>query len=134
MITGCSLKPVAIEEVNLSYAAIRQVVISTFPGNAVREQSPNGRELSSFFFNPNNVQQEGETLNDRAFAKVIILGSSRPYRLDVRVYREVRRRGTTKHERLGEDPKLTEELVRALNENLADRREDRSIIDGFRAF
>lgn len=132
LLFGCVTKA-PIENVMLPFTTVRQVVENTLPGG-IREQSQNGRELTSYYFSPKNWDEDAETFPERAYAKITILGSSRPFKIDVKVFRERKNRGARTHSNVGVDKNLTAELVDILNRNLADRREDRSFIDGFRAF
>jgi hypothetical protein len=130
--SGCSTKP-SIHDVMLPYNTVRQAVISNLPFG-LRKQSANGRELTSNYFSPTSFDTDAEDLPDRAYAEVVILGSSRPFQIAVKVIRERRRRKSRSYAVLGEDKKLTREMVRRLKNTLADRREDRNVIDDFRAF
>lgn len=102
------------------------------PMGSVKEQSLNGRELTSYYFNPKDFDEDATDRAERAYAKVTILGSGRPYTIEVRVFREKRIKG--QYTLIGEDRKLSNELLERIREALADRRDDRNIIDDFRAF
>ena len=93
----------------------------------------NGRELTSGYFTPADWEEDATDKSERAYAKVLILGSGRPYRIDVHVFREKRSKAGA-YAKTGEDHKLTNTLVERLKEALADRREDRNIIDDFRVY
>jgi hypothetical protein len=130
VLTGCQTKS-PINDIKISYPTVRKTVISNLP-QGLREESANGRELTSGYFSPKNWDEDATEKSDRAYAKVVILGSSRPYSIDVKVMRE-KKRGKNFANR-GVDRKLTKDLVDRLKEALADRRDDRNIIDDFRAF
>ena len=130
---GCSTKP-AIDDVILAYTTVRTVVYSNIP-LGVRKESPNGREITSNYFSIRSLDEElGEDAANRAYEQVIILGSSRPYRIMIKVVREQRSKKSKLFVSVGEDKKLTKDLIARLRAALADRREDRNIIDDFRAF
>jgi len=116
----------------LSLTTVKKTVSNVIP-QGVKEESINGREFKSGYFNPRNWDEDATDLAERAYAKVLILNSGRPYRIDVHVYREKRSRDG-QYKKASEDSKLTKDLVDRLKEALADRREDRNIIDEFRAF
>lgn len=116
----------------VAFTTVKKVVMNILP-QGVREESLNGREVTSGYFNPRNWEEDASEKSERAFAKVLILGSSRPYSIDVHVFKE-KRRGSGNYRNAGEDRKLTKDLVDRIKEALADRREDRNIIDDFRAF
>lgn len=128
--SGCQ-SPANIPEVMLSLQTVRKTLIAVLP-QGLREESVNGRELTSGYFNPQNLEEDATDKVERAYAKVVILNASRPYRIDAHVYREKRVSGT--YRKMSEDKKLTKDLVSRIKEALADRREDRNVIDDFRAF
>lgn len=132
LLGGCANKA-KIQNVMLPLITVKKTVISRFPFGTVREESLNGRELLSQYFNPANMEEEAGDRPERAFVKAIILGSGRPYSVDVKVFREKRVKGTA-YAKPVLDKKLTDELTTKVREALADRRDDRNIIDDFRAF
>jgi hypothetical protein len=131
-LSGCSTNA-AIRDVMLPYNTVRQTVVSNLPFG-LRKQSINGRELTSNYFSGTNIANDGAEAADRAYAYVVILGSSRPFQITVKVVRERRGKKSRSYAVVGEDKKLTHEMVKRLKEALADRREDRNVIDDFRAF
>jgi len=116
----------------LSLTTLKKIVVSQMPMGAVREQSPNGRELTSYYFNPRDFDEDATDRAERAYAKVTILGAGRPYSIEARVFREKRIKG--QYKLIGEDRRLSNELLERIREAIADRRDDRNIIDDFRAF
>lgn len=130
LITGC--QTAKIQNVMLSLNTVKKTVMSVLP-QGMKEESLNGRELTSGYFNPRNWDEDATDMSERAYAKVLILNSGRPYKLDVNVFRE-RRQKDGSHKQGSSDRKLTKDLVDRLKDALADRREDRNIIDDFRAF
>jgi len=131
LMTACQ-SSAKIDNVMLSLTTVKKTVSNVIP-QGVKEESINGREFKSGYFNPRNWDEDATDLAERAYAKVLILNSGRPYRIDVHVYREKRSRDG-QYKKASEDSKLTKDLVDRLKEALADRREDRNIIDEFRAF
>ena len=130
LLSGCQFAK--IKGVNLPYQTVRKVVVNSLP-LGLRQESMNGRELYSGYFSPKDWEDDATEKSERAYAKAIILNDSRPYDVDPRVYREHKVKGST-YTALGEDKKLTRQLVERIREGLADRRDDRNIIDDFRAF
>lgn len=128
---GCQA-PAKINNVTLSLQTIRRAILSQLP-QGIKEESLNGRELRSGFFNPKNWEEDATDKPERAYAKVLVLESGRPYRIDVHVFREKKDK-TGKYAKPIDDRILTRKLVNRLKEALADRREDRNVIDDFRAF
>jgi hypothetical protein len=132
LLSGCATGP-RINNVMLPLTTVKKTIVSRLPLGVVREESLNGRELLSAYFNPTNLDEEAEDQSERAYAKVLILGAGRPYIVEVRVIREKRRKGT-RFEKSGEDNRLSKELLERIREGLAERRDDRNVIDDFRAF
>ena len=130
LLGGCQTRA-AINDVMLPLHFIKSVVKTTMP-QGVRSESTNGREFKSNFFSPDSFDEEAPEDGDRAYAVMKVLGAGRPYMVDVTVFREKR----MKHSfaKPTKDQVLTEELTDRVREALADRREDRNVIDDFRAF
>jgi hypothetical protein len=127
LLGGCASGP-RINNVMLPLTTVKKTVISRLPLGVVREESLNGRELLSTYFNPTNVDEEAADQSERAYAKVLILGSGRPYTVEVRVIREKRRKNN-KFEKVGEDSRIGKDLLERIREALAERRDDRNVID-----
>jgi hypothetical protein len=131
---ACASEGITIENVKGSYPAVRQAVVSQLP-QGVRNVSANAREFDSGYFplDTRKFQLDASKDPERATAHVQILGASRPYTINVRVYIESRQpNGRYRRERLDHD--LAEELVERVRDDLAHRREDHNIIDEFRAY
>ncbi len=131
ILTSCQTTKPAVTGVVLSYNTLKTILGNYMPGG-IREQSPNGRKLYSGYFVPRNFDEDGTEAADRAYGIVTILGSSRPYNVDIEVLRERKSGGNYQPE--GRDKALTKKLTERLRQALADRREDRNVIDDFRAF
>lgn len=134
--TGCATTQggVTIDSARGSFAFVRRVVVGQLPGG-IRQISQNGREMDSGYFTPDatKFQIEASQEVERACAHVQILGSRRPYSINVRVYRE-EAKPNGGYRNVGSDEKLSAELARRIRDDLANRREDHNIIDDFRAF
>jgi hypothetical protein len=131
LLTSCQTAKPAVSGVMLSYNSLKTILGNHMPGG-IREQSSNGRKLYTGFFSPRNFDEDASEASDRAYGIVTILGSSRPYNVDVEVVREKKSGGDYRSE--GRDKALTKKLTERLRQALADRREDRNVIDDFRAF
>lgn len=131
-LAACTSRPL-INDVMVPYGSLKALIASTLPGGVTHE-SVNGRELRSAYFSPADFNPEAAgDKNERAFADVTILGSSRPYQIDVKVYRQ-RRGAGGRYSRPVPDEALAQRLASFIKESLAHRREDRNVIDDFRAF
>jgi hypothetical protein len=134
LLVGCASRQAQIQNVPLSYNAVKTVVKGSLPGGIMRE-SDNGRTMTSGYFDAETLKVENEKkpLKVHAYMVVSIYGTSRPYAVDVKAFKEVRAKDGV-YEDLGEDPELTDRLAERLRNALADRREDRNVIDDFRVF
>ncbi|MBL7686889.1 MAG: hypothetical protein JNJ49_02570 [Bdellovibrionaceae bacterium] len=108
--------------------------MENIPGGTSAE-SMNGREITGEYFDPKNLDQPADDKKERAQAKVIILGSRRPYQLQVIATLERRRKGSkTKYDTVGEDRALAKKVRDRIKTALANRPADLNVIDDFRAF
>jgi hypothetical protein len=131
VLQGCASKA-PIQDITLPYTSLKSILLNAFP-TGLREQSPNGRTLTFNYFEPGNWSKAAPTAEERAYAVVVINGSSRPFNLDAYLIREKKNANGT-YRSLGRDPALTAKLIKEIKALLANRREDRNVIDGFRAF
>jgi hypothetical protein len=133
LMSSCQTRRYAMENVQVPYVVVKQTIMKTMPGG-VRSASTNGREMTSGYFSPTNFYEDATERAERAYAKVTILGSSRPFKLDIQTFREMKEVGSRRYINLGQDHDLTKLLARYFKDALADRREERNVIDDFRAF
>lgn len=131
MILSSCTSTYQLRNVPLSYNAIKTVVVSNLPGG-VRRESQNGRTLTSAFFIPETLKPEAANSKRHAYAVVVISGSTRPYDLEVHAF--IEEKDEDGWAAAGEDDDLADRLAERLRSALADRREDRNVIDDFRAF
>jgi len=133
LFTGCSSGPVLKNRPDQSLAEIKQSLDRALP-RGMRQQSTNGREfLSNYFSTKGDFDEDAGDRPERAYAHVLILGDRRPYRTEVRVYRERRdKKGIYRGKKL--DQGLSRRLLGRLQEALSKGRDDRNVIDDFRAF
>lgn len=120
-----------IQNVTLSYNAVKTVTVNTLPAG-LRLESSNGRMLTSGYFDPQTLKAARYGAKVQAYVVVTILGSSRPYSIDVHAFTEEKTEDG--YVNRGEDLDLTDRLAERLRSALANRREDRNVIDDFRAF
>jgi hypothetical protein len=131
-IGACTSRP-AISDLMIPFPALKSAIIKELP-NGLRSESQNGRELLSGYFSPGDFDDDATDKPVRAYALVTILGAGRPYSIAIKVTREQKLRGASTYKSLGSDKKLAQELAKRFKAALADRREDRNVIDDFRAF
>jgi hypothetical protein len=126
----------AIRNVNWPLTSLQGLVAGVLP-TGLRNTSRNGREMYSKHFVVDGTQYKpAADAIERYFATVMVLGSSRPYDLEIFVTREKRvlRQNNFEYREFGYDITLAREIEYKLKEELAKRREDRNIIDDFRVF
>ncbi len=118
----------------LPLAVVRKIVLDNIPGG-VKKESMNGREITSEYFNAKEIDVPSETAKERGRAVITILGSRRPYTVQVIVTKERRRKGSkSSYEKLGADAKLTKLVRNRIKGALDNRPADLNVIDDFRAF
>lgn len=132
MIVGCATSSTS-PEINKPYGVVRATVQKNMP-RGIRTTSRNGRTFESQYFVPSGIwEDDGTNARERAFARVTILGASRPYTIQVSVYRE-KRISAGEYSAGHLDDQLSNELQKKILEDIANRREDRNMIDDFKAF
>ena len=138
MLQGCGVAP--IRNVNLSFNTVRGIVVRNLPGG-LKSESANGRELRSAFYQALRADKfvllddlKAESVPQRNFMRVTILGDRRPYSIEVAVYSQKQRKGTRHFSNASLDDDLTTDMVQRIQDSLANRREDGNVIDEFRAF
>jgi hypothetical protein len=123
-----------IKNVMLPLAVVRKIVMDNIPGG-VRKESMNGREITSQYFDAKEMDVPSETARERGRAVVTVLGSRRPYTVQVVVTREKRRKGSKKnYDKLGPDAALTKAVRKRIKDALDNRPADINVIGDFRAF
>lgn len=136
-LTGCAhfSTKVEVKDINLSLARIRGTILAKLP-RGLASTSPNGRTFTSNYFGvPGRFDEDATDKNERSFAVMVILGDRRPYNVSVSVIREKRNpKSPNEYIKDGEDQQMAKELARRVKADLANRREDRNIIDDFRTF
>ncbi len=133
-LAGCS-HAAQVQDLNLPLSTLAKVVANKSP-RGIRLISPNGREFSSNYFGtPGRFDEDASAKPQRSYAVMTILGDRRPYTIVVTVIREARnQQSLNEYRKLGTDAVIAKELVRRIKADLANRREDRNVIDDFRAF
>ncbi len=128
---------------NLAYPieSIHQVVRKNLPGNLSR-RSPNGREYYSGAFKlpfkyRNRQSGQSGKVYEKAYAKITILGETRPYSLEVEilVYEIVDENSSKPRYAYSHRQRdMEKSLVTKMRDQLVKRSKSRSTIDEFRAF
>ena len=118
-----------ISPVDRPLLELQKAAASTLPAG-MKSFSENARE---FYSNPfklrGNTYEAAKPTDDLYFiAHVLVLGDSRPYKIEIRVDR------FEDSQRVGSDDKLEKRLKNEILADLAKRRENRNVIDSFRPF
>lgn len=127
-----------ISDIEQPLANLQRLAIAALPGG-LRQGSSNGREYESNYFVPDlsgGTKYPKADAPTRYYVKITVLGDSRPYAMSVVVARERRifQDGAFTYQPNGHDTRLAKELAAKIREQLTKRREDRNIIDDFRAY
>jgi hypothetical protein len=136
---GCStLGGVALDPLNISLYTIEKAVEASMPRGR-RKISQNGREhYSNYFLRHNQKYIDASQMSQREYAKVVVLGDRRPYKIKVLVIKEKRisKPGAIQSEYSMAGTSLAHaKLVgKQILEILSKRQEDGNIIDDFRVF
>jgi hypothetical protein len=123
----------SLTDVKQPLADIQGIVLNTLPLGK-RDQSINGREFYSEYF----IMKKGDYLDASAAPQrntlhVLILGDRRPYRIDARVISE-ERNSTGSYSFIEYNDELSMYFIKKIESALNKRRDNRNIIDDFRAF
>lgn len=130
---GCSSNAIKTPEFNKPYGVVRVAVQKNMP-LGIRTTSRNGRTFQSNYFVPSGIwDKDGTNARERAYAQATILGPARPYTVEATVFRQ-RRLGSGEYSAPQRDDRLSEELANKIEEDIANRRDDRNVIDDFNAF
>jgi hypothetical protein len=112
-----------MEENEESLGNIKKAIVSVI--GEPRQLSENQREFISQYF-------EKAKSRHRYYYQVTILGARRPYTIEIHAFLE-EKKGKS-YEPIGEETNLAHKLSKDLQNKLNQSREDRNLIDDFRAF
>lgn len=130
-LAGCASSGYIIDSQNYSLGELKKILISLT--GEPRKISENQRTFySRYFSRKNDPKFDPEKSKERLYAKIVILGDRRPYDVEVQVYSEVKEGST--YVDAGPDEIETNKLGRDIKTRLHQSREDRNVIDDFRAF
>ena len=129
---SCATSGEKIEDLNVSLVRLQKLADTSLPV-ARRKVSRNGREFYSVPFITEKGQfVKAEDSRVRMTAIIKVLGDRRPYTMEIQVVKEAR--GQSGFEQVGYDEGLARVIRRRIQKALVQRREDRNIIDDFKAF
>ncbi len=131
LVSSCISNAYRIKEQNLSLGDIKKSVASVI--GEPRKTSENQRTyVSQYFSRTPNPKFDPEKSTERAYAKVVVLGDRRPYDVELDVI--VEQRDGNRYVEVGTDLSEAKKLGKDLRSKLNQSREDRNVIDDFRAF
>ncbi len=130
-ITGCVSQSYLIDNQNYSLGDLKKTLVSLI--GEPRQVSENQRTIYSRYFSRRpDSKFDPERSPERLYAAITILGDRRPYEVQVEVYFEIKDGSAYLNQ--GIDEIETNKLGRGIRTRLNQGREDRNIIDDFRAF
>jgi hypothetical protein len=132
-LAGCTSTQV-IDDLNRSLSELQSITDRVLPGGRDKT-SRNGREIYSKTF-VQSASGDFELVRGQPTARVAlikILGDRRPYKVTIDVYKQ-KRDEDGNYYNSGSDESLARVLKRRFDKGLHQRREDRSIVDEFKAF
>lgn len=131
-LVSCASGP-SIDGLDMSPGTIQEVIEKNAP-LAVRSVSSNGRVfLSTYFIGNYPMYIEATKKDPRYYAKVVLLGETRPYKVQINVFREVKfADGVYRVD--GQDERQAREILKRIKQELALRRDNRNAIDDLRVF
>jgi hypothetical protein len=131
LLWGCVSGSYVIKDQNLSLGDIKKSVTSVI--GEPRRISENQRTYHSQYFSRKpNAKFDPDKSPERAYAKVIVLGDRRPYDVELEVV--VEERQGNHYVETGNDMVEARKIGMDLKGKLNQSREDRNVIDDFRAF
>lgn len=130
MLSGCITSGYYLDDVNRSMSDIRTAVKNLY---GIRTISDNHRiivtpPLKKNPDDPTPIKQ----LKEHIYARIVIVGDSKPYRVLVEAYEE--QKVGDEWVELDVDEGLSQEIAREIHRELIKSRDSRNLIDDFRAF
>ncbi len=122
-----------IQGVNRPLLDLKKIAANSSP-LGVRKISSNQREFTSKYFKVVGRKfQPAETLKERSYSVIYVLGDRRPYVVEVVVVNE-RMDAQGRYYDVGKDERIARLIKGRFQTSLSKRREDVNMIDDFRAF
>ncbi len=127
---GCTTQGHYVRDLNRSMSDIHVAIRNLY---GVQSKSDDDKILYTppLKRDPNDTTPENR-MRERVIARIVIMGDRRPYDILVQVYLERKIRGVW--EEVGLDENLSRDFSKEINRELIESRENRNVIDDFRAF
>lgn len=127
---GCATEGVYLDEVNRNLQDIRTAIRNLY---GIQTVSENERIIVTQPLKKDpNDNTPAKQMKVRVYARIVIVGDQRPFRVHVQVYEERKLNG--KWVELDIDERLSKDFAREINQELINSLDNRNVIDDFRAF
>lgn len=129
-LSGCITSGFYLDDVNRNMQDIRTAISNLY---GIQSVSDNERVIITppLKADPNDPTPP-KLMKARVYARVVLVNDQRPYRMHVQVYQERKVKGEWVE--LDIDERLSEEFAREIYRELINSRDNRNVIDDFRAF
>jgi hypothetical protein len=130
-LVGCVSRGYLIDNQNYSLGDLKKTLVAII--GEPRQVSENQRTIYSRYFSRRpDSRFDPEKSPERLYAAITILGDRRPYNVQIEVIAEIKEGSSYVSQ--GSDEIETNKLGRGIRTRLNQGREERNIIDDFRAF
>lgn len=132
-LVGCQTSGVVLKETPLNISETRKAIASVI--GQPRATSENGREMVSKYYDRkgNKDEEQLKLARERLSTHIIILGDRRPYDIQVEVVVEIRDHDG-KYQVVERDESRAEKVAKEVQKALVQSRDNRNLIDDFRAY
>lgn len=129
-LSGCITSGYYLEDVNRTMADVRTAIRNLY---GIQSMNENERIITTppLKKDPNDTTPIKQ-MKERVYARIVIVGDQRPYRILVQVYEERKINGEWVE--LDIDESLSREFAREIHRELIQSLDNRNVIDDFRAF
>lgn len=133
ILTGCQTQGVVLRDTPLNISETRKAIVSVI--GQPRTTSENGREMVSKYYDRKGTKDEEQmkTVRERFSTHITILGDRRPYDIQIEVVVEIRDHDG-KYQVVERDEARAQAISIEIQKALVQSRDNRNLIDDFRAY
>ncbi|MBK9324708.1 MAG: hypothetical protein IPM97_17470 [Bdellovibrionaceae bacterium] len=133
ILTGCQTQGVVLRDTPLNISETRKAIASVI--GQPRATSENGREMVSKYYDRKGTKDEEQmkTVRERFSTHITILGDRRPYDIQIEVVVEIRDHDG-KYQVVERDEARAQAISIEIQKALVQSRDNRNLIDDFRAY
>lgn len=133
ILTGCQTQGVVLRDTPLNISETRKAIASVI--GQPRVTSENGREMVSKYYDRKGTKDEEQmkTVRERFSTHITILGDRRPYDIQIEVVVEIRDHDG-KYQVVERDEARAQAISIEIQKALVQSRDNRNLIDDFRAY